>query len=233
MKLSEKRVDQKKVLLSVRQRMKKLTLAVLLFIIITIIFMLSPYASGAYEVICKQQLKTRFDIQANFENFQIQPFKKINCTKIILNKGGNQIKAEEAVIKIIDLKPFSNYFEIRLESKKLEIANINAKMLPLVDIISKQTDSDILKSVKLNHVNFNLVKDKKKVKIYDIEAVGDKLKVHGAVDIVKDRAICNLTLYIPTEKTENMPKFSKILLGMKQEGDWSIFRLRNIPFRIK
>ncbi len=213
--------------------MKKLTLAIFLFIVITIIFMLSPYASGAYKAICKQQLQARFDIQANFETFQVQLFKEINCGKIILNKGDNQIKAEEVIIKIIDLKPLSNYFEIRLDSKKLEIADINGKMLPLVDIISKQTDGDILKSAKLNYVSFNLIKDKKNVKIYDIKAVGDKLKVHGAVDIIKDRAICNLTLYIPAEKTKNMPKFSKILLGMEQEGDWSIFRLRNVPFRIK
>jgi len=216
--------------------MKKILLAIPLLIVIIVIFLLSPRASGIYESICKQQLKDRFNIEAKFDSFQVQTLKKVNCTKVVLHKKDNQVQAEEVQVEIVKLRPLGDYFEIKLNSRELEIADLDGSILPLASIITKQTHSDILKSIKLEHVNFNLIKDGDKIKIYDIDAVGEKLKVYGSVDIIQNQGICNLSIHIPAKETEDMPKFSKalskLLFDMEQEGDWAIFKLTNIPFKI-
>jgi len=216
--------------------MKKIFLVLFLLIAIAVLFAFSPQASGLYESICKQQLKTQFNIEADFENFQVQALKKINCTKVDLSKKDNQVQAEEVVIQILSIKPLHDYYEIKVDSKELEIADLDGSILPLASVITKQTHSDILKSTKLEHVNFNLIKDKEKIKVYNIDAVGEKIKVYGSVDITENLGICNLTIHIPAEKAEEMPEFSKalskLLFDMEQEGDWVVFKLTNIPFKI-
>jgi len=210
--------------------MKKILLVILLLIVIAVIVALSPQASGIYESICKQQLKDRFNIEANFESFQVQALKKINCTKVVLRKKDNQVQAEEVQVEIVKLRPLGNYFEIKLNSRGLEIADLDGSILPLASIITKQTHSDILKSTKLKHVNFNLIKDKDNIRVYDIDAVGEKLKVYGSVDIMQNAEIYDLSIYIPAKKIEDMPKFSKalskLLFNMKQEGDWAVFKFK-------
>ena len=158
--------------------MKKILLVILLLIVIAVIVALSPQASGIYESICKQQLKDRFNIEAKFDSFQVQTLKKVNCTKVVLHKKDNQVQAEEVQVEIVKLRPLGDYFEIKLNSRELEIADLDGSILPLASIITKQTHSDILKSIKLEHVNFNLIKDGNKIKIYAIDAVGEKLKVY-------------------------------------------------------
>jgi len=62
--------------------MKKIFLVLFLLIAIAVLFAFSPQASGLYESICKQQLKTQFNIEADFENFQVQALKKIIALRL-------------------------------------------------------------------------------------------------------------------------------------------------------
>jgi hypothetical protein len=216
--------------------MKKILFVILLLIVIAVIFAFSPQASGIYESICIKQLNDKYNIEAAFDSFEVRGLKQINCTEVILNKKENQIQAQEVQVKIIRLRPLADYFEIRLDSKGLEIADLDGNILPLASVITKQTHSDVLKSTKLKHLNFNLRKDKDKIKVYDIDAVGEKIKVYGSVDVLQNRGVCNLTIHVPKEKADEMPEFSKalskVLFNMEQEGDWMIFNLTNIPFKM-
>jgi hypothetical protein len=195
--------------------------------------MFSPFASGIYEGILKDQLLVKYNIQADFESFKVKALSRIDATGVVLNKENSRIKAGEAIIKIESLRPFADYYSLRLETNKVEIAEVDKKEFPIFNIISKTTDEDVLKSAKMDYINFNLIKNKELIKVYNIEAVGEKLKVYGNIDIKQNKSICSFKIYVPAEKTEDMPEFSKslskLLFNMEEEEGWSVFEINNVP----
>jgi hypothetical protein len=213
--------------------MKKLPL-IITVIALGVIFLLSPFASGLYKAIITSALVSNHDIDSGFSSFKVNPLKReINITGAVFIKDDNKIEAQKIKADILSFNIFSGNYKITLNSEEVKISEANVKFMPLLEVISKQTDDEILKKAELDYINFSIKKSDKKLSIDNIEAVGKSLKVYGKIDITGKSGIGNLNLYLPAKKTEDIPDLAKILLSMEQEGDWTILKLRDIPFRIK
>jgi hypothetical protein len=213
--------------------MKKVQI-IIIAIVLGIIFLFSPLASGLYKAITINILSSYHDINSSFSSFKANPLKReIHIIKAAFIKDKNKVEAEEIKVDIINFNFFNGNYKIEINSNKVKISEADVKFMPVLEVISRQTDEEILKKAELDYINFEIKKDGTKVIINNIEAVGKSLKVYGKIDIIGKSGIGNINLYLPAKKTEDIPDLAKILLSMEQEGSWTILKLRDIPFRLK
>ena len=198
---------------------KKIIFIIVSSIIILYIILFSPLPSLILKTILETKIERSYKADIEFENFTFKVLKGLKIDRITFNKDNFRLTTEKAIL---------NPKSISLLKKKIVIdcyieeVNLKGKgFFVILDILSEVSDVPSLSTLNFDYVKMDIFIDKGFISFKNIEAIGKKSKISG--DIIRDykKTDYNIDLYIPKEATKDIPVFTKKLLDINDEGEWS------------
>ena len=198
---------------------KKIIFIIVSSIIILYIILFSPLASLILKTILETKIEKSYKADIEFENFTFKVLKGLKVDRITFNKDNFKLTTEKAILnpKSISLLKKKIVIDCYIEKVNLESKNF----FVILDILSKVSDVPSLSNLSFDYIKMDILIDNGFISFENIEAIGKKSKVSG--DIIRDckKTDYNIDLYIPREATKDMPAFTKKLLDINDEGEWS------------